>query len=92
MLYWIYEVGFVLGLKLRIFDHYFDSNFRYAIGGVFENEDCETCTCSSGGLVHCVPKKCPPCTQVNIQFLRNIQCSDIEILSQFVIINFLFLA
>ncbi|KAF6208903.1 hypothetical protein GE061_014645, partial [Apolygus lucorum] len=33
----------------------------YAIGTVFDNEECEQCTCALNGVAHCEPKKCPPC-------------------------------
>ncbi|BES96307.1 Hypothetical protein NTJ_09116 [Nesidiocoris tenuis] len=33
----------------------------YAIGTVFDSEDCEQCTCALNGVAQCEPKKCPPC-------------------------------
>lgn len=40
-------------------------NFRYAVGKVFQKEDCSECICKIGGVEHCNPKKCGPCDAVN---------------------------
>lgn len=37
--------------------------FRYAVGKIFQKEDCTECVCKLGGVEHCTPKKCPPCEE-----------------------------
>lgn len=40
--------------------------FRYSLGAVFLNDDCEECECRAGGTVHCTPRSpCPKCTNVS---------------------------
>lgn len=38
---------------------------RYAVGSVFEQEDCSQCICKLGGVSHCTPKRCNQCPQVH---------------------------
>nr|XP_023019258.1 hemocytin-like [Leptinotarsa decemlineata] len=35
----------------------------YAVGSIFEKEDCSQCVCKIGGVSHCKPKECSPCEE-----------------------------
>lgn len=43
--------------------------FRYAIGSVYDTEDCEQCICSLGGTPQCAQKICPTCNEVGFTVL-----------------------
>ncbi|XP_025836285.1 hemocytin [Agrilus planipennis] len=38
-------------------------HFSYAVGTVFEKEDCSQCICKLGGIEHCTPKECEKCEE-----------------------------
>lgn len=48
----------------------------YAIGSVFEKEDCSSCVCMLGGFAECSPQKCSPCEE-GLRRSDNISCSCI---------------
>lgn len=36
-------------------------HLSYAVGSIYETEDCQECVCAMGGTSSCVQKKCKPC-------------------------------
>lgn len=38
--------------------------FRYAVGTIYEKEDCSQCICKIGGISHCTQKACEKCEKV----------------------------
>lgn len=36
-------------------------HLSYAVGSIYETEDCQECVCTMGGTPTCTPKKCEPC-------------------------------
>lgn len=46
----------------------------YAVGSVFEKDDCSSCVCMIGGFAECSPQKCPPCEE-GLRRPHNSSCS-----------------
>lgn len=47
----------------------------YAVGSVYETEDCQQCTCVLGGTPTCSPKKCEPCLEPGLQSIVSKLCT-----------------
>ncbi|KAF5285691.1 hypothetical protein FQR65_LT13076 [Abscondita terminalis] len=45
----------------------------YAVGAVFEKEDCSKCVCKLGGIEHCTPNFCNPCEK-GLRSVVNSKC------------------
>lgn len=47
----------------------------YAVGSVYETEDCQECLCALGGVASCLPKKCEPCRESDLQSVVSELCT-----------------
>lgn len=47
---------------------------RYAVGSIYESEDCQQCSCTLGGIPSCIPKKCDPCPEPDMQVVVTELC------------------
>ncbi|KAK2585761.1 hypothetical protein KPH14_010370 [Odynerus spinipes] len=50
-------------------------HISYAVGSMYETEDCQQCSCTLGGVPACVPKKCEPCPESGMQVIVTELCS-----------------
>lgn len=47
----------------------------YAVGSIYETEDCQECVCALGGIAACLPKKCEPCREPNTRSVISELCA-----------------
>ncbi|XP_070162344.1 hemocytin isoform X2 [Polyergus mexicanus] len=47
----------------------------YAVGSVYETEDCQQCVCVLGGTSTCSPKKCEPCLEPGLRSVVSKLCT-----------------
>ncbi|KAL6266408.1 hypothetical protein P5V15_003260 [Pogonomyrmex californicus] len=47
----------------------------YAIGSMYETEDCQQCVCALGGTATCLPKKCEPCQKLGLRSVVGELCA-----------------
>lgn len=47
----------------------------YAVGSVYETEDCRECVCAMGGTAACMPKKCEPCGEPGLRSVVSELCT-----------------
>lgn len=50
---------------------------RYAVGSIYKSEDCQQCSCTLGGIPFCIPKKCDPCSEPDMQVVVTELCGCI---------------
>ncbi|KAL0131073.1 hypothetical protein PUN28_002574 [Cardiocondyla obscurior] len=47
----------------------------YAVGSMYETDDCQQCVCSIGGIASCLPKKCEPCAGSGLRSVVGELCT-----------------
>ncbi|XP_071561739.1 hemocytin [Temnothorax nylanderi] len=47
----------------------------YAVGSMYETEDCQQCVCSFTGTAACLPKKCEPCSKPGLRSVVGELCA-----------------
>ncbi|XP_015177061.1 PREDICTED: hemocytin [Polistes dominula] len=52
-------------------------HISYAVGSIYESENCQQCSCTLGGISSCIPKKCEPCLEPGMQSVITELCSCI---------------
>ncbi|XP_046603352.1 hemocytin isoform X1 [Neodiprion virginianus] len=52
-------------------------HITYAVGAIYDTEDCQQCTCTPGGVSACHRKECEPCKTFGLQPVLTELCSCI---------------
>lgn len=47
----------------------------YAVGSMYETDDCQQCVCTFGGTATCLPKKCDPCLKPGLRSVVGELCA-----------------
>lgn len=69
--------------------HLYDLCHSYAVGSVYDSEECEQCICGLNGISQCAQKTCPSCEQVSNPRLQTSAVLNIDFISKMFTLNLL---